>query len=55
MTEYMLPMLLIVFILLLIVGTLPIWPYSKSWEYYPSSVLGVILVLMLMLVLLERM
>ncbi len=45
---------LIVVMMLLIVGALPTWPYSKAWDYYPISALGVILVLILMLVLLER-
>lgn len=45
---------LIGLMMLLIVGTLPTWPYSRTWDYYPSTLLGVILVLILMLVLLER-
>jgi low affinity Fe/Cu permease len=45
---------LIIVMMLLIVGALPTWPYSKAWDYYPISALGVILVLILMLVLLER-
>ena len=46
--------LLIGLLIFLILGTLPTWPYSKAWDYYPSSVLGVIFILLLMLVLLER-
>ncbi len=45
---------LIAVMILLIVGTLPAWPYSKCWDYYPCSLLGVILTLLLMFVLLER-
>ena len=45
---------LITLMTLLVVGTLPIWPYSKAWDYYPCSVLGVLFVLVLMLLLLER-
>jgi hypothetical protein len=41
-------------ILFLLLGTLPTWSYSKSWEYYPSSFIGVILVIFLILMLLER-
>ena len=45
---------LITLMTLLVVGTLPIWPYSRAWDYYPCSVLGVLFVLVLMLLLLER-
>jgi len=46
-------MLLIVLILLL-VGALPTWPHSKSWGYYPSGALGLIVLILLVLVLLGR-
>jgi hypothetical protein len=50
----MLNLVLIMLLILLTVGTLPTWPYSKSWGYFPCSLLGGILVLLLMLILLER-
>jgi hypothetical protein len=50
----MLNLVLIILMILLVVGTLPTWPYSKAWGYYPCSLLGVIFVLLLMLILLER-
>jgi Protein of unknown function (DUF3309) len=50
----MLHLVLIVLLILLIVGTLPSWPYSKAWGYLPCSLLGGILVILLMLILLER-
>jgi Protein of unknown function (DUF3309) len=45
---------LIAVIALLIISTLPAWPYSKAWDYYPSALLSVILAIVLMLVLLGR-
>jgi uncharacterized protein DUF3309 len=45
---------LIAVIALLIISTLPTWPYSKTWDYYPSTLLSVILAIVLMLVLLGR-
>ena len=42
--------LLVVLILLLIVS-LPTWPYSAGWGYYPSGGLGVIVVILLILAL----
>jgi hypothetical protein len=50
----MLHLIFIMLLILLIVGTLPSWPYSKTWSYYLCSLLGGILVLVLMLILLER-
>jgi hypothetical protein len=45
---------LLAVITLLIIGTLPTWPYSKAWDYYPSALLSVVLAIVLMLVLLGR-
>ena len=45
--------LLIVFILLL-VGAFPSWPHSRSWGYYPSGGIGLLVVILLVLVLLGR-
>ena len=45
--------LLILFILLLL-GALPTWPYSSGWGYYPSSGMGILLVILLVLLLTGR-
>jgi Protein of unknown function (DUF3309) len=54
MIGHTLNIVLIALMTLLVVGTLPTWPYSRTWDYYPCSLLGLLLVLILMLVLLER-
>jgi hypothetical protein len=46
--------ILLIILLLLVVGGLPTWPYSRSWGYYPSGGLGLILVVLLVLLLLGR-
>jgi Protein of unknown function (DUF3309) len=46
--------LLLILVLLLVVGSLPTWPYSSGWGYYPSSGLGVVLLVLLVLVLSRR-
>lgn len=46
--------LLIVVLLILLLGGLPRWQYSREWGYGPSGVLGLILVVVLVLVLLGR-
>ena len=41
-------------LVLLLLGSLPAWPYSAGWGYYPSTGLGVILVLVILLLLFGR-
>jgi len=48
----MLAMALLIIVILLILGFLPSWPYSRAWGYYPSGLLGLILVIMLIMMLL---
>ena len=47
--------LLLAFLLvLLLLGTLPTWPYSAGWGYYPSGGLGLVLTIFVILVLLGK-
>lgn len=46
--------ILIVLLILLLIGAFPSWPHSRSWGYYPSGLLGVILLLVIILALLGR-
>jgi hypothetical protein len=50
----MLGTILIIILILVLVGALPTWPYSRQWGYGPGGILGVILVVILILVLLGR-
>jgi hypothetical protein len=50
----MLGILLITVLLLLLVGTLPTWPYSKNWGIYPSGGFGLVLLVLVILGLMER-
>ena len=45
--------LLIVFIMLML-GALPTWPHSRSWGYYPSGGFGLLLLILVVLVLMNR-
>ena len=47
-------MILLVILILLLVGALPTWPHSKSWGYYPSGGLGLVVLILLILVLTGR-
>jgi hypothetical protein len=46
--------ILLIVVVLLLLGALPAWPYSKSWGYYPSSGLGLVVVVLLVLLLAGR-
>jgi Protein of unknown function (DUF3309) len=37
-----------------LLGAVPAWPHSRSWGYYPSGGLGLLLVIVLVLVLMQR-
>ncbi len=45
--------ILIVILLLMLIGAFPAWPYSRSWGYYPSGGLGLILLIVVILLLLR--
>lgn len=40
--------ILLIVLVLLAVGSLPTWPHSRSWGYYPSGGLGLVLVIVLL-------
>ncbi len=42
-------LLLLILVLVLVFGAVPAWPYSRSWGYGPSGVLGAILLILLIL------
>ncbi len=50
----MLGLLLLVFLVILLIGALPTWPYSTGWGYYPSGGLGLVVVILLLLILMGR-
>jgi len=46
--------ILLVLLILLLLGALPTWPYSRSWGYYPSGGLGLVVVIVIVLLLSGR-
>jgi hypothetical protein len=50
----MLGTILLIVLILMLLGALPTWPHSKSWGYYPSGGLGLLVIILLALVLLGR-
>nr|WP_225737478.1 DUF3309 family protein [Dyella acidiphila] len=45
---------LLIILILLLLGALPAWPYSRGWGYYPSGGLGLVVVILIILLLLGR-
>jgi hypothetical protein len=45
--------ILLIIVLLATLGSLPAWPYSRGWGYYPSGGLGLLLIILIILLLLR--
>jgi hypothetical protein len=45
------PTILWIILVLLLLGALPVYPYSASWGYYPSGGLGLLLIVILVVAL----
>jgi len=47
-------LIIIIILILLVIGAVPRWGYSRGWGYGPSGLLGLILIIIVILVLLGR-
>jgi hypothetical protein len=50
----MLLAILVVVLVLALVGSVPAWPHSREWGYYPSGGVGLVLLILLVLFLMGR-
>ncbi len=50
----MLGTILLIVLILILIGAIPSWPYSRNWGYGPSGILGVVVIVLLVLVLMGR-
>ena len=50
----MLGTILIIVLILLLLGALPSWGYSRGWGYGPSGLLGVVVIILIIMVLMGR-
>ena len=50
----MLGTILIIVLILMLIGALPTWGHSRSWGYFPSGGLGLVLLIVVVLLLLGR-
>jgi hypothetical protein len=46
--------ILVIILILLLIGAFPAWPHSRSWGYYPTGGLGLVLIIVVILVVLGR-
>ncbi len=46
--------ILLIILILLLLGAIPSWPYSRNWGYYPSGGIGLILLILIILILMGR-
>jgi hypothetical protein len=46
--------ILLIVLILVLVGALPSWPYSRGWGYYPSGIVGLIVLVLIVLLLMGR-
>lgn len=46
--------ILLVILIIVLIGAVPTWPYSRNWGYWPSGGIGTILLIVLILLLLGR-
>jgi hypothetical protein len=42
--------ILVVLLILMLLGALPTWPYSRGWGYYPSGGLGLVVLILIVLI-----
>ena len=46
--------ILLIILILLLVGAVPTWPYSRGWGYYPSGGIGLVVLIVVLLLLTGR-
>jgi hypothetical protein len=46
--------ILLIILILILIGSLPTWPYSGGWGYYPSGGIGLVLVIVIILLVMGR-
>ena len=50
----MLGTILLVILILMLLGSFPAWPHSRSWGYFPSGGLGLVVLVLVVLLLMGR-
>ena len=50
----MLGTILLIILIVVLLGALPSWPYSRSWGYFPSGFAGILVIILIILLLTGR-
>jgi len=50
----MLRTILLIILILALLGSVPLWPYSSAWGYGPSGGVGLVLLILVILILMGR-
>lgn len=45
---------LLIVLILILVGAFPVWPHAANWGYYPSGIIGVLVIILIVLLLTGR-
>jgi hypothetical protein len=45
---------LLIVLIVVLLGVLPTWPHSRGWGYYPSGLIGIVVVVLLIMALTGR-
>lgn len=40
-------LILLIILIVLLIGAVPTWPYSRGWGYYPSGGIGLVVLILL--------
>ncbi len=46
-------LILLILLIVLLLGGLPSWPYSRGWGYGPSGIVGLLLIILLIMLVLD--
>jgi len=46
--------ILLTILVILLLGAIPTWPHSRNWGYFPSGILGFVLVVLVVMFLLGK-
>ena len=46
--------ILLIVLILMLIGAVPTWPHSRSWGYWPSGGLGLVVLVVLVFLMMGR-
>jgi len=47
-------LILLIILIVLLFGSVPAWPYSRGWGYYPSGGLSLVVLILVIMLLMGR-